>query len=74
MTNAMKNYSRDRALFRLREEFGSIETINPEQPTYGKLCEFLDSCSNDYLKFLRDADIKWVSSLARNRCIRRGIL
>jgi hypothetical protein len=58
----------------MRDLYGKIEAIDPCQPTYIKLCGFLDSLDDDTLKALSDARIKWVSSLSLNRCIRRGII
>lgn len=51
----------------LRKEFSKINTIDPSLPAYNKLCDFLDSSTTKELQEFVDADIKWVSSLARNR-------
>lgn len=51
----------------LRKGYGDINKINPSSPTYKKLTTLLDNLSLDKLKQLSNADIKWVSMLARNR-------
>lgn len=58
----------------LRSEFGSIKNIDPAGGAYKSLCAILDSAADQTLLDLRAADIRFVSSLALNRCLRRGIL
>ena len=55
----------------LREEMSKVNGIDPEGPTYKRLCDFLDSLDTDILRMIRDADVKFMSALARNRVIRR---
>ena len=55
----------------LRAAFGSLETLDPCGPTYRKLCKILDRASDDALLAAVEADIKFVSALARNRIARR---
>ena len=57
----------------LRKEYGNIKKIDPASPSYKRLTDFLDARTDQELKDFRDADIKWISSLARNRLIRRGV-
>lgn len=58
-------------LDKLRSEYGTIETVNPRH--LQKFHTLFDSCSDAALKQLAGADIKFVSSLARNACRRRNI-
>jgi hypothetical protein len=44
-----------------------IKTIDPSMPTYGKLTAFLSDTHPDRLKQLADANIPFLSNLARNR-------
>lgn len=58
---------------KLRAEYEKVENVDPAQPTYGELCRFLDNLSTGMLRLLMNAEIKWLSSLARNRYnTRRG--
>jgi hypothetical protein len=57
----------------LRTKFDGIKSIDPCLPTYGDLCKFLDQQDDKMLTLLAGAGIKWVSSLAMNRCLKRGI-
>ena len=43
------------------------------QSAYGKICGWLDAMENEMLQQIRDSDIKWLSPLARNRCVKRGL-
>lgn len=52
---------------KLRKEYSTINKVDPSLPTYKKLTDLLDKLNNDQLKQLMDADIKFISSLARNR-------
>ena len=54
-------------LDKLRTEFSGIKGIDPMQPTYGKLTAFLSDTHPDRLKQLADANIPFLSNLARNR-------
>ena len=51
----------------LRSAWNSIDRVDPDNPHYNKLIRLLDSLSQETLKELVDAKIKFVSSLARNR-------
>jgi len=51
----------------LRKAYGSIEKIDPCTVEYKNLITLLDSLSTKKLMILADAQIKWVSMLARNR-------
>lgn len=56
----------------LKSAYGGIKKINPDSPSYKKLTKMLDSMTNDQLKSLAKADIKFVSPLAKNR-LREGV-
>ncbi len=51
----------------LRKDYSTIDKIDPEGDGYKGLIKLLDSLAQEDLKQLADADIKFVSSLARNR-------
>jgi len=51
----------------LRKGYGKINFVDPSLPAYQKLTLFLDNMTQDQLKQLADAKIKFVSALARNR-------
>lgn len=55
----------------LREEYSKVDRIDPSEPTYGQLCDFLDTMDDVKLQQLADAKIKWLSMLANNRLLRR---
>lgn len=57
----------------LRKEFGKLHTIDPDSPAYARLCAILDKASDDALKAAHRANIKFVSALAFNRLIKRGV-
>lgn len=54
-------------LGKLRAEYAGIATVDPDGPTYPKICAMLDGMTQEALKQLAGADIKFLSSLARNR-------
>jgi hypothetical protein len=58
---------------KLRQKYSTIKTIDPCGENYQKLCEQLDQMESKLLVQLRDANIAFLSSLARNRCVRRKI-
>ena len=58
----------------LREEFGKLDRVDPDGKLYRELCAVLDAADDDSLMVAKDAGIKFVSALALNRCIRRGLL
>jgi hypothetical protein len=60
-------------LAELRAGYAKIQAVDPAAPTYGKICAFLDKMGDDMLRQVRDGEIKWLSSLAANRCTRRGV-
>jgi len=55
----------------LQVAYGAIERIDTSGGTYDALCKFLDACEDDKLVTLADAKIKWVSTLANTRIIKR---
>lgn len=60
----------DQQIEKLRKEYGSIQGIDPDQPSYKKLIKYLDGLTPEHLKQLAAANIKFVSGLARNRVSR----
>mgnify|MGYP003122131169 CR=1 FL=1 len=57
----------------LRKEYAKIGSVDPSSKTYGNLTDFLDSLSDDMIKQLSTAKIKFISGLALNRAVRRGL-
>ena len=57
----------------LRKEYQKIGTVDPGSKTYENLTKFLDSLSDDMLKQLATAKIKFISGLALNRVVKRGL-
>ncbi len=51
----------------LRREWAKVRTIDPCGDEYKNLCALLDALSQDQLKIVVAADIKFVSKLALNR-------
>jgi hypothetical protein len=58
----------------LRTAYAKIERIDPAGAAYGKLVALLDSMDDELLIIVKDAQIKFMSMLALNRCIRRGLV
>ena len=56
----------------LHASAAKIQTVDPEGPTYKAICKCLDAASNDALRAVHEANIKFFSALALNRLIRRG--
>ena len=57
----------DEQLKILREKYRDLKRIDPNSRDYANLIAILDSLSQAQLKQFRDANIKFVSRLARNR-------
>jgi len=57
----------------LRKEYGAIERVDPSSAIYENLINALDLLDTPKLQMLADAQIKWVSMLARNRVNRRAM-
>lgn len=57
----------EKQIAQLRKEYGTVNRVDPDKPAYKALIKHLDSLSQDQLKELANAKIKFVSSLARNR-------
>ncbi len=57
----------------LRKEYAKIGSVDPSSKTYGNLTDFLDSLSDDMIKQLSAAKIKFISGLALNRALKRGL-
>jgi hypothetical protein len=57
----------------LRAEYAKIERVDPSSPIYENLLMALDLLDTPKLEMLADAQIKWVSMLARNRVNRRAM-
>ena len=57
----------------LRKEYGAVERVDPSSVIYENLINALDLLDTPKLQMLADAQIKWVSMLARNRVNRRAM-
>jgi hypothetical protein len=69
---ASQEFTQDQ-LNKLRDSFKKIETIDPESETYLKLRKKIEDMSPETLKQIISAKIKFLSSLALNTAIRKGI-
>ena len=56
----------------LAQAYGTIQRVDPAQPTYRALTALLDKLPCANLQQLVKADIKFVSGLARNRVVRKN--
>lgn len=56
---------------KLRAEYGKIDRIDPTSKGYEKLDAMLEKMSTKELEILIDAKIKFVSSLALSKVVRR---
>lgn len=54
----------------LRKQFGAINTIDPMNSKYNNFIKILDNLSQDRLRQLASANIKFISKLAKNRLVR----
>jgi len=70
-TDAEGKFSPDQ-LNKLREAYLDLPAIDPISPTYSALTRALDSLDNGQLRQLANADVRFLSALSLNRCIRRG--
>jgi hypothetical protein len=57
----------------LRSTFGALQTMDPDGMIYRRLCNILDRADDNALVAIYHANIKFVSRLAFNRMIRRGV-
>lgn len=57
----------------LQAVFGKVTRMDPKEPVYMKLIALLDRCDDEALVTVYRAEIKFVSPLALNRIIKRGI-
>jgi hypothetical protein len=64
----------DKIIEELRAAYGKLSAIDPCSESYDKLVSLLDSLDNDGLRLLAGSGVKFVSKLALNRCVRRGII
>lgn len=55
----------------LRSYFGTIATIEPNGPFYDRIVRILETAPIDAVKAAADADIKFVSVIARNQLRQR---
>ena len=60
-------------LNRLKREYAKIGRVDPEKPTYKKLTNMLDKMTDEQLKQIEKANIKFMSSLAANRLNNRNV-
>lgn len=51
----------------LRANFGRVSRVDPDLPTYAKLCASLDAMEQPMLEQLSEANINFISKLAGNR-------
>lgn len=58
----------------LRAQYSAIETINPESPMWQALEKYVQGLAKPMLRQLEQADIKWVSGLARLNLASLGAL
>jgi hypothetical protein len=63
----------DAQISQLRGEMSKVSGIDPASPTYKKLVDMLNNMGMKELTKLADANIKFISGLARNRVIRAGM-
>lgn len=70
----MRNLFSEQHLAGLREEYSKIQRINPTGETWQKLERFMQSLPVHLLRQLEQADIKWVSGLARLNLVSAGML
>ena len=68
------NSDNEKMLTTLRASYSGLNGIDPDGKGYKALCKLLDSLSDEMLTLISEADIKFVSPLAINRCARRGIV
>lgn len=57
----------DKQLDALKKGFAGVNKVDPSSPTYKKLIKKLDDMDKDQLTQIADANIKFVSVLAKNR-------
>ena len=69
---ASKGLFTDTQIAVLKEGYAKIKSVDPIQPSYGRLTALLDRSSPAQLKQLAGAGIKFVSPLAQNRVSRSG--
>ena len=58
-------------LNQLRAQWNKVNTVNPDH--LGRFRKLLAECADEALKQLAGANIKFLSKLAVNACLRRGI-
>lgn len=63
----------EQQLEELRKEYGAIEKMDPSSQLYDNLLMFLEQLDTAKLNWLAEANIKWLSMLARNRVQRRAM-
>jgi hypothetical protein len=57
----------DAQIKKLKDEYSSINTIDPSSPTYKRLVVLMNAQDQETLKKLAGANIKFISGMARNR-------
>lgn len=58
----------------LRTKLATVQGIDPEGKFYNETCKLLDRLDDAGLKQVHEANIKFVSKLAFNRMIKRGMV
>jgi hypothetical protein len=51
----------------LRNAYAGVDHVDPTSEAYHGVCRLLDRLSQEDLRILRDANIRWLSSLADER-------
>ena len=73
MTNLQTQAKTAADIKTLQSAFGSVNRMDPGGVVYAGLCRTLDNASDEALVAAYRAHIKFVSPMALNRIIRRGI-
>jgi len=63
-----------RNILSIRSKMATVHAIDPEGKFYRETCKLLDRLDDDGLKEVHGAQIKFVSALAFNRMIQRGLV
>ncbi len=63
----------ERQIQKLRDGYGKIEKINPTGAVWTSFEAFVKKLPVEALRQLEQADIKWVSGLARLNLVSRGL-
>ncbi|CTQ45708.1 hypothetical protein [Roseibium aggregatum] len=64
----------EKQIAELRAGYAKINRVGVESPAYDRLVKMVDNFDDETMLQIKDAGIKWMSSLALTRCIRRGLV